>query len=114
MTSSMRFHQILAELGELHDRKQQDYGTAEDPLANVRASTEWGVVPWMAAMIRLTDKVRRLQALARRGQLANESAEDSLRDIAVYAILALILREEEIRAATPSLPFNEPLNRNTA
>src|SRR5207245_10917894 len=41
--NSARFHQILKELGELHDKKQADYGRGDDPFANVRASTEWGV-----------------------------------------------------------------------
>src|SRR2546422_1657577 len=94
--NSARFHKILEELGELHDKKQADYGRGDDPFANVRASTEWGVPAWVGAMIRLNDKVRRLQSLALKGKLANESAEDSLRDIAVYAIIALVLREEEV------------------
>ena len=93
--SDVRFHEILAELGALHDKKAADYGRDDDPLANVRAAEEWNVAPWIGAMIRLTDKVRRLQSLAKKGSLANESAADSLRDIAVYAIIALILLEEE-------------------
>ena len=93
--NSARFHEILAELGELHDRKQQDYGRGDDPFANVRASGEWGVKSWIGAMIRLTDKVRRLQAYALKGRLANEGVEDSLRDIAVYAAIALVLFEQE-------------------
>jgi hypothetical protein len=94
LPATQRFHAILKELGELHDRKQRDYGTDQDPLANVRASTEWGIPAWVGTLVRLNDKVRRLQAFARKGSLANESAIDSLRDIAVYAIIALILYEE--------------------
>ena len=93
--SDIRFHEILAELGALHDKKAADYGRDDDPLANVRATSEWNVAPWVGAMIRLTDKVRRLQSLARKGSLVNESAADSLRDIAVYSVIALILLEEE-------------------
>lgn len=96
--NSARFHEILQEAGELHDKKQADYGRGDDPFANVRASKEWGVSPWVGAMIRLNDKVRRLQSLTANGKLENESAEDSLRDIAVYAIIALVLFEQE-RAA---------------
>lgn len=90
-----RFSEILMELQALHDRKAQDYGADEDPLANVRASVEWGIPAWVGAMVRLNDKVKRLQALARRGTLANESAIDSLNDIAVYAIIARELFETE-------------------
>ena len=97
--TTTRFHEILAELGALHNLKSQDYGTGTDPLANVRASQEWGIPAWIGAMVRLNDKVRRLQSMVRNGRLVNESAEDSFRDIAVYAILALILWEEARDAA---------------
>lgn len=93
-SGSARFHAILAELGALHDKKQQDYGTTNDPFANVRGSEEWGVEPWVGALIRATDKMRRLQKFARVGKLANEAVEDSFRDLSVYAIIALILYEE--------------------
>lgn len=93
--NSARFHEILQELGDLHDKKQKDYGRNDDPFANVRASSEWGVQPWIGAMIRATDKVRRLQSFAEAGVLYNESAEDSLRDIAVYSVIALVLMEQE-------------------
>lgn len=93
--NSARFHEILTELGELHDRKQKDYGRGDDPFANVRASSEWGVPGWVGALIRGTDKLRRLQSLIANGKLENESAEDSLRDLAVYSIIALVLFEQE-------------------
>ena len=38
--SDIRFHEILAELGALHDKKAADYGRDDDPLANVRAASE--------------------------------------------------------------------------
>jgi hypothetical protein len=93
--NSARFHEILAELGALHDRKQQDYGRGDDPFYNIRASQNWGVKPWVGAMVRLSDKIQRLQSLIANGKLANESAEDSLRDIPVYGIIALVLFEQE-------------------
>jgi hypothetical protein len=93
--SSQRFHAILRELGALHDRKQRDYGTDDDPFANVRASREFGVPPWVGALVRGNDKMTRLKSFIRRGSLANEPVEDSLRDLAVYAVIALVLWEEE-------------------
>jgi len=89
-----RFHALLKEIGDLHDRKQADYGADEDPFANVRASAEFGVEPWVGALIRLNDKVTRLKSFARRGTLANESAEDSMQDISVYALIAYLLYKE--------------------
>lgn len=94
MKGSARFHEILAELGRLHDRKQADYGRASDPFANIRASDDFGITPWIGAMIRANDKMRRIQKAASGGTLANESLEDSLRDLAVYSIIALVLFEE--------------------
>lgn len=94
ITGDPRFHAELARLGDLHDRKQYDYGRETDPFANVRGSEEWGVPGWVGAMVRANDKIRRLQAFARRGTLANEGVEDSFDDLAVYAIIAKILFKE--------------------
>lgn len=95
MNGDPRFHSLLKEIGALHDRKQEDYGATADPFANVRSSQEFGVAPWIGAVVRLNDKVTRLKAFARKGTLANESAEDSLLDIAVYALIGLVLYREE-------------------
>ena len=94
----MRFHRRLHALGRLHDMKQEDYGSKTDPFANVRASEDFGVAPWVGALVRLNDKVTRLKNFARKGQLANESARDSMMDISVYAVIADVLYEEETGA----------------
>lgn len=91
---SRRFHAILTELGQLHDLKQQDYGRANDPFANVRGSEEWGVQPWIGAMVRAYDKMKRLQKVARGGTLANEGIIDSFNDLAVHTVIARCLYEE--------------------
>ncbi len=93
--SSERLHGLLKEMGELHDRKQRDYGTIKDPFANVRGSEDFGVKPWVGAMIRLNDKVKRLQSHAQGSPLANEGALDSFMDIAVYALIAYVLYEQQ-------------------
>lgn len=93
--NSARFHELVQEIAALHDLKQEDYGAGDDPFANVRSSAAWGVPGWVGTLIRLNDKVVRLQSFVRKGKLANESAEDSMRDIAVYALIALVLYEEE-------------------
>lgn len=89
------FYEILDELKALHDKKNLDYGHDYDPYANVRGSQEWGVEPWKGTMIRLNDKIKRLQKYAKDGKLANEGVEDSLMDIGVYAIIALDLWRQE-------------------
>jgi len=102
--NSARFHEILKELGELHDRKQADYGRGDDPFANVRSSEEFAVPAWIGAMIRGNDKVSRIKSFISKGYLKNEALEDSLRDLAVYTVIALVLYEQETgREAEPKL-----------
>lgn len=90
-----RFDEVLQQMSALHSRKGADYGGVNDPYANVRASAEFGVDPWCGALIRLNDKITRLKAFIRNGNLKNESALDSIRDIAVYGVIMQILYEEQ-------------------
>ena len=92
--NSEAFHQLLKEAGEMHDRKQADYGRGDDPFANVRASSDFGVPAWVGCMIRANDKMRRIQTAAQGSTLQNEGVEDSLMDLAVYALIALVLFRE--------------------
>jgi len=94
-TGSARFHELLREIGELHDQKQRDYGRPGDPFANIRSSSEFGVRPWVGALVRANDKMKRLQKATRGGQMANEYVEDSFKDLAVYALIGLCLYEED-------------------
>jgi hypothetical protein len=94
-TGDPRFHALLKRIGDLHDMKQADYGSEGDPFANVRASEAFGVPAWVGTVIRANDKMKRLQTFAKAKTLKNESVEDSLMDLAVYALIALILFEEE-------------------
>lgn len=92
--NSARFHELLKIAGDRHDEKQADYGLGDDPFANVRASEEWGIAGWTGAMIRLNDKVRRLQSFAKKGTLNGDSADNDFIDIAVYALIAYVLWEQ--------------------
>ena len=98
--SSQRFHDTLIEMGEMHDKKQADYGRpatstdAGDPFANVRSAENFGLAPWVGAAIRIGDKQRRLEAAARGQNLENESIEDTFLDMAVYCIIGLTLLRE--------------------
>jgi len=96
MTSNhMSFTAILDEIEELHDKKQQDYGRVSDPYANVRASEDFGIPGWVGTIVRANDKMRRLQKFSQDQSLVNESVEDSLLDLATYAIIALDLYRQE-------------------
>jgi hypothetical protein len=85
---------LLRELRDLHCKKSADYGRGHDPFANMRASQAFGIAPWIGAMIRANDKMHRIQSFLQNGSLANESVEDSLKDLTAYALIALALFRE--------------------
>ena len=94
MTDEPTFKQVLSEMEALHDKKNQDYGSDEDPFANVRASEEFGIPAWLGGIVRANDKMTRLKSYARKRELANETVEDSLLDLANYAVIALVLHRQ--------------------
>lgn len=79
-----KHHDIAYEIANLLDQKRQDYG-----VENIRKFGSYGV------LVRVSDKVERLINLSGKGKEPNfETTEDTWKDIAGYAILALIeLRE---------------------
>jgi hypothetical protein len=93
--SSAAFKSALDEVWQMHRSKSHDYGSQHDPLANIRNGAEFvGIEPWRAAMVRLSDKVTRLATFNRTGELCHEAVEDTLLDLASYALLCLVLRRE--------------------
>lgn len=90
-----RYLALLDEMRELHIKKSSDYGADEDPLANLRGSERFGIPSWIGALVRGQDKMYRLQVAAKGSTLVNEGIEDSLMDLAAYALLSLILYREE-------------------
>jgi hypothetical protein len=86
---------LLDEMRVLHCKKAADYGRGEDPFANVRAGADFGVPAWVGVMIRANDKMHRIKSFIQNGELKNESVEDSLKDLAAYALIALVLLREE-------------------
>jgi len=91
------FYALLAEMAELHDRKNHDYAGGVDPLANFKASARMGIDPALAVLIRMMDKWSRLEAFVRQGNFAvkDESVEDTLMDNAVYSLIDIVLRREQ-------------------
>lgn len=78
---------ICAELTALYERKNHDYG---DSFA--KSFAEYGMA---MPCIRLEDKLNRLKALTRNGnqQVSDESVDDTLMDLANYAIMTLVERK---------------------
>ena len=85
----IRFEQICHEMARTYAAKNSDYD-------NSFAETyrEFGAV---AGLVRITDKCNRLKALLRQGanqQVKSESVQDTLLDLANYAIMLLIETEK--------------------
>jgi hypothetical protein len=75
---------VMGELEHLMISKQKDYGPG-----NIMSFGEFGV------LVRVNDKIERLKNLLKEGKTPkNESVEDSWKDIANYAIIALMLRRK--------------------
>lgn len=95
---SREFLDVLDELRNLHLRKTLDYGVDEDALSNIRSSADVVNMPaWAGCILRISDKMHRLKAYFRRGKCEFDGIEDTLKDIACYAAIALVLHRETDR-----------------
>lgn len=89
--SNIELHKkILDEIHDTYKRKNADYGNSFE-----EQFKEYGL---SSAIIRLDDKMRRLkQLLKNKAQVKDESIEDTLIDLAGYAILTLMeLNKDEV------------------
>ena len=94
---SREFLDVLDELKQLHLRKTMDYGVDEDALSNIRSSADVVNMPaWAGCILRISDKMHRLKAFFRRGRCEFDGVEDTLKDIACYAAIALVLHREQL------------------
>lgn len=99
--TSQRFYDLCDAVKAMHASKSRDYGcpSGTDPLANIRNGAKFvGIPAWRGAMVRLSDKVTRLATFNATGSLSHEGVEDTLLDLASYALLSLLLYQEENHA----------------
>ena len=81
-------YDICVALNDLYERKNHDYGNSFG-----ETYEKLGII---SAVTRLNDKHNRLISLCTKGQrVADESIEDTLRDMANYAIMTLMEIERE-------------------
>jgi hypothetical protein len=93
-----RFIELLDEMKRIHLQKDHDYA-GEVPFRNLKKSSEFGVEPWLGAMVRMSDKWSRLEQLATKDPVVvEETFEDTLIDLANYSLICYILREEAKKA----------------
>jgi len=101
MARNREFDDALDELKMLHDAKNHDYATAENPYKNLEKVLSIGIEPWRGIVIRLMDKFSRLEEYCVKGEFSikSEGLEDTLKDISVYSLLAMILFRKEQKQA---------------
>lgn len=92
---SREFIAVLDEIKRLHLAKTLDYGEDEDALANIRNGAEVvNIDAWKACLIRMADKMQRLKAYCHNGRVEFDGIEDTLKDIAAYSVISLVLHRE--------------------
>jgi hypothetical protein len=81
------FEDVLEEMLKTFIKKHKDYGKN-----NILDTGELGIV------FRVNDKVKRLQhLLAQQKQPENESIDETWLDIAVYAVIAILLKKGQFK-----------------
>jgi hypothetical protein len=93
--SKERFHEIVKEMVELHDRKNHDYAGSEY-LSNFLMCEKYiGVPAYVGCIIRLSDKMARIMNIVKTDEISVgvETVTDTLMDLAIYAIITRILYE---------------------
>jgi hypothetical protein len=114
---SPEFYTILDDLAELHSRKNKDYaeGNPEGPLGNFNRvskikkmyprfdwSTPFGTA--MDYMLKQLDAAFILYE-TQKGSVTGEPIDARLTDVAVYAVLGMILKMDEVEVELDDLPF---------
>ena len=97
MNQSERFYELLENMKLVHDAKRHDYANTDDVFANFRTCEQAGIPAWKGCCVRIGDKFSRIMGFAKKEKLEvkDESIKDTLIDMANYALIALILYEEE-------------------
>lgn len=105
------FYKALEDIANLHEEKNRQYATPEDPLGNFRRTGQItckmlkpGIDPTLASclsfMSKQVDGVYELFGEMKENTI--DSLEDKLQDITVYSVIALILVREIQSAKVPA------------
>ncbi len=96
-THQEQFKNLLNELEELHNRKGHDYSGDDDRSSNFYLTEQMGIPAWKGCLVRMSDKFARLCQFAKTEELKvkDESVIDTLKDMAVYSLLCIMLFEEK-------------------
>lgn len=111
-----RFHQIIGEIQDLHDRKNRDYtgGDASRPLGNFERVAAWmrlypkmnWATPENVAMIYAMKQLDAALVLRESGiqSVTGEPITNRLRDVAVYSMIQEVIEWEKTQKQQPAEP----------
>jgi hypothetical protein len=96
-SGNKQFLALLDEMKRIHIAKSLGYtGKSDDPWVNFRSAMSFGVSPILSVFIRMSDKWARLISLVEdpNHDVIGEALEDTLIDLASYALIAICLIKE--------------------
>ena len=87
---------ILDNMQAVYEAKDNDYSATDLPMGNLRKCEEAGNDAWRGCLVRIGDKISRLENFLKEKEylVISEKAEDTVIDLANYAILMSCLLEE--------------------
>jgi hypothetical protein len=92
---NVKFNELLKEIQQMHDKKNTDYATKEDPLANIMGCVRLHLPPLAGVTIRMQDKWERIENFFRNKKLLNEPVRDAYLDNAIYSMMAVLIIDRE-------------------
>ena len=87
---------ILENMQAVYEAKDSDYSATGKPMGNLRKCEDAGIEAWRGCLVRIGDKMSRLENFLKEKEylVISEKAEDTVIDLANYAILMSCLIEE--------------------
>ena len=87
---------ILDNMQSVYEAKDNDYSATGLPMGNLRKCEDAGIDAWRGCLVRIGDKMSRLENFLKEKEylVISEKAEDTVIDLANYAILMSSLIEE--------------------
>ena len=87
---------ILENMQSVYEAKDNDYSATGLPMGNLRKCEDAGIDAWRGCLVRIGDKMSRLENFLKEKEylVISEKAEDTVVDLANYAILMSCLLEE--------------------
>jgi len=99
---------ILDNMQSVYEAKDYDYSATGLPMGNLRKCEDAGIDAWRGCLVRIGDKMSRLENFLKEKEylVISEKAEDTVVDLANYAILMSCLLEE-LKSVNLSRYYND-------